>query len=75
MGREGMGRKGMGSQWPLLVAGGLSTLVGFVYIANSVGDSPRLLEIVTYAAAGGAFFVIQSGLLAWRLRKAKAATA
>jgi uncharacterized membrane protein HdeD (DUF308 family) len=62
-----------GTQWPMLVAGGLSTIVGIVYQVKATGDDPRLGDLVTYAAAGGAFFVIQAGLLARRLRKTQAA--
>ena len=59
-----------GGQWSMLVAGALSTLVGIFYNVEASGSSPKLDELVTYATAGGVFFVIQALVLSWRLRKA-----
>ncbi len=58
----------LGNQWPMLVAGGLSALVGLFYIGQALGDDPKLDVLSVYAAGGGAFFVIQSVLLARRER-------
>ncbi|HEY6759146.1 MAG TPA: hypothetical protein VI318_06630 [Baekduia sp.] len=63
----------LGNQWPMLVAGGLSTLVGFFYVGQALGDDPKLSVLSVYAAGGGAFFVIQSALLVRRERRAAAA--
>jgi uncharacterized membrane protein HdeD (DUF308 family) len=62
-------RVALGRQWPMLIAGGLSTLVGVFYIAAAGGDDPKLDPLAIYAAGGGAFFVIQAGLLARRRRR------
>jgi uncharacterized membrane protein HdeD (DUF308 family) len=61
-------RPEMGKQWSLLLAGGLSVIAGVGFNIAALGDKPQLDALVMYAAAGGAFFVIQAGLLAWRLR-------
>jgi uncharacterized membrane protein HdeD (DUF308 family) len=58
-----------GKQWSLLLAGALSVIAGVGFGVTALGAGPRLDAIVMYAAAGGAFFVIQAGLLYWRLRK------
>ena len=62
-------RPEMGRQWSLLLAGALSVGAGVSFGITALGDDPRLDAIVMYAAAGGAFYVIQAGLLYWRLRK------
>ena len=55
-----------GGQWPMLIAGGLSALVGVFYNLQALGADPQLNNLVTYAAAGGAFFIIQAATLLWR---------
>ena len=65
----------LGNQWPMLVAGGLSTVVGLFYIGQALGHDPKLDVLSVYAAGGGAFFVIQAALLARRQRRATAAEA
>ncbi|GHJ37009.1 hypothetical protein Sm713_26180 [Streptomyces sp. TS71-3] len=73
----GLRRRGpqTGKQWPMLIAGGLSFLVGIFYNVQALGDTPSLDALVNYAAAGGAFFVVQAGLLAWRSRQARSRAA
>jgi hypothetical protein len=58
-----------GGQWPMLIAGGLSVLVGVYYNAVTAIDDPQLDPLVLYAAAGGTFFIVQGGLLALHTRK------
>lgn len=72
----GVRRRGheLGRQWPMLIAGGLSFLVGISYVARAFGDRPSLAVLAVYATGGGAFFVIQAGLLAWRSRQRRHAT-
>jgi uncharacterized membrane protein HdeD (DUF308 family) len=53
-----------GSLWPMLVAGGLSTLVGVFYYLSD----PALDNLVIYATGGGVWFVLQAGLLGRRRR-------
>jgi uncharacterized membrane protein HdeD (DUF308 family) len=60
----------LGNQWPLLIAGGLSTIGGISWVIAAAGSEPTLEPLVLYAAAGGTWFVIQAGLLARRRRLA-----
>lgn len=64
----GLRRRGreLGGQWPMLIAGGLSFLVGMSYVARACGEQPSLAVLSVYATGGGVFFIIQAGLLAWR---------
>lgn len=67
----GIHRRGpiLGRQWPTLISGTLSFLVGAVYIAQAAGDSPTLDVLSVYATGGGIFFLVQSALLAWKSRR------
>jgi uncharacterized membrane protein HdeD (DUF308 family) len=56
----------LGSQWPLLLANGVSVLGGIVFIIGSTADDPKLRMVAIYAATGGVEFVIQAWLLARR---------
>ena len=60
---------GLGSQWPMLIAGGLSFLVGFVYVVQATGARPTLDMLPVYATGGGVFFIVQACLLGWRARR------
>ncbi|MVU75920.1 DUF308 domain-containing protein [Nocardia sp. ET3-3] len=64
----GVRRRGaaFGKQWPTLISGGLSFLVGATYIAQATGDSPSLGVLAVYATGGGVFFIAQAALLAWK---------
>jgi uncharacterized membrane protein HdeD (DUF308 family) len=67
----GIRRRGqeLGQQWPMLISGGLSFLVGIAYCIQATGPMPSLAVLSVYATGGGGFFVIQAGLLAWRSRR------
>jgi|GEM_PF-1499122 len=71
----GLRRRGneLGRQWPMLIAGGLSFLVGIDYAIQAAGAKPSLNVLAIYATGGGAFFIIQAGLLAWRSRQQRQA--
>jgi len=73
----GLRRRGpeLGKQWPILISGGLSFLVGIFYIIQAAGDDPSLDVLSTYATGGGVFFIIQAILLAWKARQQRARTA
>lgn len=58
----------LGKQWPMLIAGGLSFLVGLFYIGQSFGDAPTLDVLSVYATGGGVFFIAQAALLVWKGR-------
>lgn len=59
----------LGKQWPMLIAGGLSFLVGIFYAAQAAGDKPSLSVLSVYATGGGIFFIVQATLLAWKARR------
>lgn len=67
----GLRRRGpvLGKQWPTLISGGLSFLVGLTYLAQATGDSPALRVLSVYATGGGVFFIVQAALLAWKSRQ------
>ncbi|MEU6581780.1 DUF308 domain-containing protein [Nocardia sp. NPDC046763] len=66
----GLYRRGptLGKQWPTLISGGLSFLVGAVYVAKATGPSPSLDVLSVYATGGGIFFLAQAALLVWKSR-------
>jgi uncharacterized membrane protein HdeD (DUF308 family) len=67
----GLRRRGpaLGRQWPMLIAGGLSFVVGVFYAIQAAGNKPSLDVLSVYATGGGIFFVVQACLLAWRTRR------
>lgn len=66
----GLRRRGpvLGKQWPTLISGGLSFLVGATYVIQATGHSPTLNVLSIYATGGGIFFIAQAALLAWKTR-------
>ncbi|MEV0234873.1 DUF308 domain-containing protein [Nonomuraea sp. NPDC050786] len=72
----GVWRRGseLGKQWPLLISGGLSFLVGIFYNIQALGDGASLDVLSVYATGGGVFFIVQAGLLAWRARRPRTQT-
>jgi len=67
----GVRRRGpeLGRQWPMLIAGGLSFVVGAFYDVQAAGDKPSLSVLAVYATGGGIFFIVQAALLAWKARR------
>lgn len=63
----------LGQQWPMLIAGGLSFLVGISYVIRAAGEQPSLDVLSVYATGGGVFFIVQAALLAWRARQQRVA--
>ncbi|WP_353940378.1 DUF308 domain-containing protein [Streptomyces sp. HUAS MG91] len=72
----GIRRRGpeLGKQWPMLIAGGLSFLVGVFYNIQAAGDDPSLDVLSVYATGGGVFFIVQAGLLGWKTRQLRTGT-
>ncbi|MFE7402849.1 DUF308 domain-containing protein [Streptomyces sp. NPDC057557] len=72
----GIRRRGpeLGKQWPMLVAGGLSVLVGVFYNIQAAGDDPSLDVLSVYATGGGVFFIAQALLLGWKSRQLRTRT-
>jgi uncharacterized membrane protein HdeD (DUF308 family) len=46
-----------GSQWPMLLAGGVSVIFGIAFLIASSGTNPRLMMVAVYAATGGIDFI------------------
>ncbi|WAZ26866.1 DUF308 domain-containing protein [Streptomyces cinnabarinus] len=72
----GLQRRGpeLGKQWPMLIAGGLSFLVGVFYNIQAAGDEPSLDVLSVYATGGGVFFIAQAALLGWKTRQLRTRT-
>ena len=59
-------RAQFGLQLPMLLAGGVSVILGVAFVIASTGTDPMLSMLAIYAATGGIDFVIQAWLLARR---------
>ncbi|MCT9935196.1 hypothetical protein N5079_33845 [Planotetraspora sp. A-T 1434] len=72
----GLRRRGpeLGKHWPVLIAGGLSFVVGIFYNIQAAGDAPSLDVLSVYATGGGVFFIVQAGLLGWKSRQLRTRT-
>ncbi|MBO3084658.1 hypothetical protein [Cellulomonas fengjieae] len=53
----GVARRAVGGQWPMVLSGGLSVLVGAGFIIAAGADAPPLAGLAGYAALGGIFFL------------------
>ncbi|MEV5607486.1 DUF308 domain-containing protein [Streptomyces sp. NPDC052225] len=73
----GLRRRGpeLGKQWPMLIAGGLSFVVGIFYNIQAAGADPSLDVLSVYATGGGVFFIAQALLLSWKARRSGTAAA
>ncbi|AGZ40867.1 integral membrane protein [Actinoplanes friuliensis] len=56
----GIRRRKLGGQWPMIISGGLSVLVGGSFLASAGADNPTLANAAGYAIAGGVFFLISA---------------
>jgi uncharacterized membrane protein HdeD (DUF308 family) len=65
----GLSRRKLGGQWPLMVSGGLSVLVGFAFLAQGLGGATSVTSVAGYATLGGVLFLISAIRLT---RKARA---
>ncbi|MER6981315.1 DUF308 domain-containing protein [Streptomyces carpinensis] len=67
----GLWRRGpeLGRQWPTLISGGLSFLVGIAYNIQAAGDNPSLDVLSVYATGGGVWFILQALSLGWKSRR------
>jgi hypothetical protein len=59
----------------MLLAGGVSVVLGVVFLVASAAGAPQLGMLAVYAATGAIDFVIQAGLLARRRRRLAAVPA
>jgi len=53
-------RRRLGGQWPMILSGALSTVIGAVLFAMASQDDPSLATLAGYAALGGVFFLISA---------------
>jgi uncharacterized membrane protein HdeD (DUF308 family) len=53
-------RRRLGGQWPMILSGGLSVLVGVSFITSAGKDDPSLTNLAGYAVVGGVFFLISA---------------
>jgi uncharacterized membrane protein HdeD (DUF308 family) len=67
-------RRVLGRQWPLLLAGAGSTILGVAFLVMSGSNDPNLRIVAFYAAGGGVEFVIQAWLLARQRQRPSVAT-
>ncbi|HEX7301907.1 hypothetical protein [Lentzea sp.] len=65
----GVVRRSMGGQWPMILSGGLSVVVGTTFVLGASAPEPTLTNVAGYAVVGGVFFLIS----ALRLRQARTA--
>jgi len=72
----GVRRRGpeLGKQWPTLISGRLSFLVGITYNIQAVRDNPSLEVLSVYATGGGVWFMLQALLLGWKSRRLRTRT-
>lgn len=72
----GLRRRGpaLGKQWPTLISGGLSVVVGISYNIQAAGDNPSLDVLSVYATGGGVWFILQALLLGWKSRQLRSRT-
>jgi uncharacterized membrane protein HdeD (DUF308 family) len=59
-------RAELGTQWPILIAGAGSVVLGVVFLIAATTDRPNLRMLSAYALGGGIEFVIQAWLIARR---------
>lgn len=56
----GLSRRRLGGQWPVILSGGLSVLVGFAFLAQGLGGSNSVTSVAGYATLGGVFFLVSA---------------
>lgn len=56
----GISRRTLGGQWPLMFSGGLSVLVGFAFLAQSLGGATSVTSVAGYATLGGVLFLVSA---------------
>ncbi|MFF3606840.1 DUF308 domain-containing protein [Streptomyces sp. NPDC002463] len=73
----GIRRRGpeLGKQWPTLISGGLSFVVGIFYNIQAAGGNSSLDVLPVYATGGGVWFIAQALLLGWKSRQLRTRTA
>ncbi|MCE3552771.1 hypothetical protein LWC33_15050 [Pseudonocardia sp. RS11V-5] len=53
-------RRALGGQWPVILSGGLSVLVGVSFFLSAGQAAPSLVGIAGYATLGGVFFLVSA---------------
>ncbi|GAA0274892.1 hypothetical protein [Cryptosporangium japonicum] len=66
----GVGRRALGGQLPMMLAGGISVLAGASFVAMAGADDPAVTGVAGYAAVGGVFFLVSALRLGRAAREA-----
>jgi uncharacterized membrane protein HdeD (DUF308 family) len=54
-------RKGVGAQWPMILSGAQSALVGAMFLRQAAGpEVPSVVDIAPYAAFGAFYFLVSA---------------
>jgi uncharacterized membrane protein HdeD (DUF308 family) len=56
----GVVRRAQGGQWPMILSGGLSVVVGAMFVLQAAKDGVTLTNLAGYAAVGGVFFLVSA---------------
>ncbi|GAA1826858.1 membrane protein [Pseudonocardia ailaonensis] len=56
----GIRRRALGGQWPMILSGGLSVVVGVSFVLSAGQANPSLVGIAGYATLGGIFFLVSA---------------
>ncbi len=56
----GIGRRGLGGQWAMIISGAGSALAGISFIVRAGQDDPGLDPLAGYALLGGIFFLVSA---------------
>lgn len=56
----GVVRRAQGGQWPMILSGGLSVVVGTMFVLQAAKDGASLTNLAGYAAVGGVFFLVSA---------------
>ncbi|MDP9793256.1 uncharacterized membrane protein HdeD (DUF308 family) [Catenuloplanes nepalensis] len=56
----GLGRRALGGQWPMIISGGQSVLVGGAFLLQTGAAEPMLTSLAGYALLGGVYFLISA---------------
>jgi uncharacterized membrane protein HdeD (DUF308 family) len=59
----------LGLQLPMLLAGGVSVLLGIGFVLSAAAGHPMVNMLAIYAATGGIDFIIEAGLIVRRRRR------
>ncbi|TQM85261.1 hypothetical protein FHX81_7740 [Saccharothrix saharensis] len=56
----GVGRRGLGGQWPMILSGAISTIAGTAFVLRAARPDASLIDLAGYATLGGLFFLVSA---------------